>query len=169
MIPLAAAAIVGAAIGWGALAVARELASARAEAASARRLQILTAFAPALAAADADPKSLLVWQPLAAAARQLFPADFQAIDRASGALFPFTPEKVQAAHARWTADWLAWERSHDADCKLKAAVVEQEMAAAGSSPAARAKLEEIEREKLERYQRRYEEYVRVAKALQKLA
>jgi hypothetical protein len=38
----------------------------------------------------------------------------------------------------------------------------------GGAPAARARLEAIEREKLELYQRRYQDYVQVAKALQGL-
>jgi hypothetical protein len=77
---------------------------------------------------------------------------------------------VQAAHARCTADWLAWERSHDAEYKLRAAALEQALAAASESekPLARARLDAIEREKLERYQQRYEEYIRTAKALQAL-
>ena len=56
----------------------------------------------------------------------------------------------------------------DAEYKLKAAVVEQELAAAGASPVLRGKLDAVEREKLDLYQRRYSEYVRVAKALQAL-
>ena len=61
-----------------------------------------------------------------------------------------------------------WERTHDAEFKLKAAAVESELDASGSTPLLRAQLEAVEREKLEQYQRRYEEYVRTAKALQAL-
>ena len=114
------------------------------------------------------PRALLEWQPLARAARELFPEEFAALDRAAGAAFPFSAEAIQAAHARWTAEWLGWERSHDAEYKVKAAAVERELAASGGSPIVRARLEAVEREKLERYQRRYEEYVRTAKALQAL-
>ena len=156
------------AIVWGALAIAREIATAREAAARGRALQLLVAFAPAVSAADADPRALLVWQPIARAARQLFPDDFAALDRAAGKTFPFDAERLQAAHARWTAEWLAWERSHDAEYKLKASSLEQEIAASGGSALLRARLEDVEREKLERYQRRYEEYVRVAKTLQAL-
>jgi hypothetical protein len=78
------------------------------------------------------------------------------------------PDEIQAAHAQWTADWLAWERAHDAEYKLKAAAAEADLAAA-NTPVARARLEATEREKLELYQRRYQEYVRVAKALQALS
>jgi hypothetical protein len=100
------------------------------------------------------------------------------LDGAAGGTFPLTKAQLEAAHAQWTADWLAWEQSHDAEYKLKAAAVEQELTAAtgssvqGSSAASssmvRAKLDAVEREKLETYQRRYSEYVRVAKALQTL-
>ena len=75
---------------------------------------------------------------------------------------------VQAAHARWTAEWLAWERTHDAEYKLKAAEIEEELLASGGSTVVRGRLDGVEREKLDRYQRRYEEYVRVGKALQAL-
>ena len=76
---------------------------------------------------------------------------------------------MAAAHARWTSDWLTWEQTHDTDYKLKAAVLHAELAAAASRPSAAPGLEAVEREKLALYQRRYEEYTRVAKALQTLA
>jgi hypothetical protein len=105
---------------------------------------------------------------VAAAARKLFPEEFAAIDRAAGAIFPFDPKQIQAAHARWTAEWLAWERTHDAEYKLKAQAAEADLALSGGSAIARGRLEAVEREKIELYQRRYEEYVRVGKALQTL-
>jgi len=126
-------------------------------------------FAPAVAAAYNDPRAYLVWQPIARTARQLFPAESAALDRAAGGAFPFTPDAIQAAHAQWTTDWLAWERAHDAEYKLKAAQAQAEFAASGGSDAARARADAIEREKLDLYQRRYAEYVRVAKALQALS
>jgi hypothetical protein len=89
------------------------------------------------------------------------------LDRAAGSTFPFTREQIQAAHSQWTADWLGWERSHDAEYKLKAASLEHELAldaTPGGSMVARARLEAVEREKLDLYQRRYQDYVRVAKA-----
>jgi hypothetical protein len=46
--------------------------------------------------------------------------------------------------------------------------VEEEVERSGGSVAARGRLAGVEREKLERYQQRYAEYVRVAKALQVL-
>ena len=128
----------------------------------------MTLFAPAIAATQQDPRAFLVWQPLAKAARQLFPEEFAAIDRAMGGTFPFPGERIDAAHSQWTADWLAWELAHDTEYKLKAAIAEQELAAQGGSPVARARLAAVEREKLELYQRRYAEYVRTAKALQAL-
>jgi hypothetical protein len=160
--------IVAAALWWVAQQVVGELRASRHEASRARTLALVELFAPALRDAQNDPRALLVWQPLAKMVRELFPVECSALDRASGAPFPFTPGHVQAAHALWTTDWLAWERSHDADYKLKAAIVEQELAAAGSSPVLRGKLDAVEREKLDLYQRRYSEYVRIAKALQAL-
>jgi hypothetical protein len=164
---LFSALILAAAVIWGARAISGEIAAARKAAAGGRVLEVLGLFAPAISAVDNDPRALLVWQPLARTARQLLPDAFASIDRAAGATFPFSADRIQAAHARWTADWLAWERSHDAEYKLKATVAENELGAGGPLPA-RLKLEAVEREKLDLYQRRYEEYVRVAKALQAL-
>src|SRR5262249_23550026 len=98
---------------------------------------------------------------------QLLRAETAAIDRAAGGAFPFTPADLQAAHAQWTTDWLAWERAHDAEYKLKAAAAAAE-AAAAASDVARGRLDAVENEKLDLYQRRYSEYVRIAKALQAL-
>lgn len=153
---------------WSGALVARELRTSREQAARARVLDIIALFAPGVADAAKDPQALLGWQPLAVTARKLFGEAFVLLDQASGAAFPFSAEQIQAAHSRWTAEWLAWERSHDAEFKLKAAVAEAELIAAGGAPFARARLESVEREKLELYQRRYEQYVRVAKALQSL-
>jgi hypothetical protein len=165
---LLAAIIVAAAMLWVGQRVLAELRAARDEAARARVLAVMQLFSAGIAAARADPRELLTWHPLARAARQLLPGEFASLDAASGGRFPFTDEQVQAAHSQWTADWLAWERMHDGDYKLKAAVVEQELSTSTGSPWMRAKLEAIEREKLDLYQRRYQEYVRVAKTLQSL-
>jgi hypothetical protein len=164
---IAALALAGVAALFGRQIVA-ELQAAREEAARGRTLALLQMFTPGQAAAQADPRALLVWQPLAKTARELFPQDFASLDAAAGATFPFTKDQLQSAHAQWTADWLAWERAHDAEFKLKAAVAEQALTEAGGSALARSKLEAVEREKLEMYQRRYQEYVRLAKALQAL-
>ena len=142
--------------------------AARHSAQSARRLQLLRLFAPGVAAAADDARALLTWQPLASTARALFPDDFAELDRAAGATFPFSRDQIEAAHARWSTDWLAWELAHDAECKLKAAAAEEELRASPGSSVLRARVENVEREKLERYQRRYEEYTRVSKALKKL-
>jgi hypothetical protein len=167
MLLLAALIIAGAMI-WSALRIAREIESARSAAARGRSLQLLELFTAGIAAAEADPRALLVWQPMARAARDLFPEETAAIDRAAGSTFPFSRERLQAAHAAWTADWLAWEGTHDAEYKLKAVAAEHDAATAAGSPLGRARVDAIEREKLEKYQRRYEEYIRVAKALQAL-
>jgi hypothetical protein len=161
--------LVSAVIAWGCVRIASAVQAATHESARARALEILAIFAPAAGAAAADPRAILAWQPLARTARQLFPDQFAELDRASGGTFPFGAERIQAAHAQWTADWLVWERAHDSEYKLKAAAAQEEMARSEGSTLARARADLIEREKLELYQRRYEEYVRVAKALQGLA
>lgn len=148
--------------------IVSELRAAREEAARGRTAALIQMFTPAQMAARSDPRALLVWQPLAKMARGIFPEEFGSLDRAAGATFPFTKDQLQAAHAEWTADWLTWERTHDAEYKVKAAVAEQELTEAGGSALGRSKLEAVEREKLETYQRRYQEYVRIAKALQAL-
>jgi hypothetical protein len=150
------------------LRVAREMAMARGEDTRRRTAQLMNLFAPGIAAASEDPRALLVWQPFAVIARRVFPAEFTALDQAAGGRFPFTTEYIEAAHARWSTDWLGWERSHDSEYKLKAAEAEQQIAASGATNLIRARLEAIDREKLDLYQRRYSEYVRVSKALQAL-
>jgi hypothetical protein len=128
---------------------------------------LLTTFAPAAAAAQQDPKHLLVWYPLAQSSRKLFPDAFKDLDAAAGGAFPFTKEQLKAAHSRWTADWLAWERAHDAEYSLKTAQVQDEIdrVQGQASPLLRTRLAAIEQQKLERYQQRYEEYIKTAKAL----
>jgi len=165
---LVSALIVAAAVAWAALQIVVELRAARPGHSGDRVVALLTLFAPALTETRADPRAFLVWQPIAKAARQLFPDEFAALDRATGGTFPFPPERIEAAHSQWTADWLAWELAHDTEYKLKTAVAEHELAAQGGSGVARARLDTVEREKLELYQRRYGEYVRTAKALQAL-
>lgn len=134
-----------------------------------REVSLASLFAPAIERARDDPRVLLTWQPLAKTLRARFPEEFAALDAASGSSFPFSKDTLAAAHARWTADWLAWEKGHDATYKLKALVARQELKGDTTSDVARATLEAVEREKLELYQRRYEDYVRVGKALQGLA
>src|SRR5687768_14456572 len=129
---------------------------------------LLATFAPAAAAAKQDPKQLLVWHPLAQTSRKLFPEAFAALDAAAaGGAFPFSKEQFKAAHSRWTADWLAWERAHDAEYAVKTAQVQDEIdrTQGSASPLLRTRLAAIEQQKLERYQQRYEEYIKTAKAL----
>ena len=129
--------------------------------------QQLAMFASAVAAAQHDPKQLLAWYPLSQTSRKLFPEAFKALDDAAGGTFPFTKEHLKAAHARCTADWLAWERAHDAEYAVKAAEVQDQIdrAQVQASPLLRTRLAAIEQQKLERYQQRYEEYIKTAKAL----
>ena len=136
--------------------------------------QQIATFAPAAAAVQQDPRLLLVWNPLAQTSRKLFPAAFAELDRAAGGTFPFAKDQLLAAHARCTSDWLAWERAHDAEFSVKAAEVQNEIDRAGqsashASPLLRTRLAAVEQEKLERYQQRYEEYIKTAKALAALA
>ena len=163
------AVLVAGVLAWGVTQIVRELRASRDAEAQSRALAIVQLFAPAVEAVQADPRVLLVWQPLARAVRQLYPLESAAMDRASGGAFPFGRDLMAAAHARWTADWLSWERTHDTDYKLKEAILQQEAAAGGDTAVARARFDALEREKLAVYQRRYEEYTRVAKALQALA
>lgn len=160
--------IVAAAVGWSGVRIAQALEARRTEGAPLQTAQLLALFARGIDQARQDPRALLAWQPLATTARKLFPAEFAAIDAAGGGTFPFTIDQIQAAHARWSADWLTWERSHDGDYKLKAATAQEELGDRAATPYGRAWLEAIEREKLERYQQRYEEYTRVSKGLQAL-
>jgi hypothetical protein len=164
VIAAAVASIVSAVVA--AWAVKRVIEAARAEASRERTLQLLRLLSPGIAAAADDPRALLAWQPLASLARKLFPDESRLLDQATGGRFPFSVEHLQAAHARWTADWLAWEGTHDAEYKVRAAALEDELGSACTTPAGRARLEALQREKLERYQRRYEDYTRVSKALQ---
>ena len=165
---LISAIIVASALWWGARGIVRELRLSRTGAERGRVLAVVELFAPARAAAAADPRALLVWQPLAVATRKLCPDECAALDRASGGTFPFNADQIRAAHDQWTAEWLGWERSHAADYKLRAAIAERELTESGGASIARGKLDAVEREKLDLYQRRYSEYIRTAKALQAL-
>ena len=133
-----------------------------------RELSLASLFAAAMERAQQDPRVLLTWQPLAKTLRARFPDEFAALDAASGSTFPFSKDMLAAAHARWTTEWLSWEKAHDGTYKMKALVAQQELKGDVPPELARARLDAVEREKLELYQRRYEEYVRVGKALQAL-
>ena len=133
-------------------------------------LAIVQTFGPAQAAAHHDPTQLLTWHPLAEASRKLFPDAFASLDAATGGRFPFSKELVERAHAAVSSDWLAWEKAHDEEYRIKAAAAEQDLGRATGDAAAlaRARLDRIQHEKIERYQQRYEQYVRTSKALQAL-
>ncbi|MGE5242762.1 MAG: hypothetical protein ACM3SQ_00855 [Betaproteobacteria bacterium] len=162
---IAGAVIVAAAIGGAGWLLAARISARHRDAAVHAMLRL---FAPAIAETAHDPRALLIWYPLATLCRSLDPDSFARLDRAGAAPFPFTRDALERAHARWTADWLAWERTHDEEYRLKAAAAEEALAASGGSPVLRGRLEAVEREKLETYQRRYQEYVQVARALQQL-
>lgn len=166
MLSILSAVIVAAAVLWAGQHVARTLQRPAAD--DGRATALLTIFAPAVVAAASDARALLAWQPVAAAARTLYPKEFADLDRAFGSTFPFGAEAIERAHARWTAEWLAWEGRHDAEFKLKAASVEHELGGEVHSMFGRARLDAVEREKLALYQQHYEEYTRIAKGLQAL-
>jgi hypothetical protein len=168
LVLILAAFLVSGVLAWAGTQVTAELRRSRAEAMRTRALQIMELLGPGLAACADDPRALLVWQPLATTARKAFPEECALLDASAGGTFPFSIDQLSAAHAKWTTRWLEWERSHDAEYKLKAAAAASELTAAGSSALTRARVDAVEQEKLERYQRRYEEYIRTAKALQQL-
>jgi hypothetical protein len=128
---------------------------------------VLKTFAPAAADVQRDPRLLIAWYPIAQTSRKLFPDAFRALDDASGGAFPFTKALVEAAHAQCTAEWLAWERAHDADFAVRIAQVHDEIDRTSGPPSAflRTRLAAVEQQKLEQYQQRYQEYVKTAKAL----
>ena len=167
MIEIALAAV-AAAIWLGAALVSRRLASRQRD---ARILGLLATFGPVAERAQADPRVLLAWYPLASAARQAFPVAFRALEPGGQPRFPFSTSDLEAAHARWSTDWLDWERRQDAEHRAGREAVEAELERATdeTAPPLRARLEALEREKLEQYQRRYEEYVRVSRALKELS
>ena len=155
----------GAIVVW--LLITRPLRAQRHETAV---LTLLQMFGAAQSAAHQDPKQLLSWQPLAEGARRLFPAAFAALDATMGGRFPFPKELLERAHARVSSEWLAWEKAHDEEYRIKAAAAEHELTSATGEAAAlvRARIDRIQHEKIERYQQRYEEYIRTAKAIQAL-
>lgn len=128
---------------------------------------LLGALGPAVVAARADPEALVAWAAVARAARGAFPEACARLDAAAGGRFPFSSELIEAAHARWTADWLAWERQHDLKYKEQTAAAERELDAAGEDevPACQLRLAAVNQEKLQTYQERYEHYVRTGKAI----
>ena len=166
MIEIALAAV-AAAIWFGAALVARRLVSRRRD---AQILGLLATFGPAAERAQADPRVLLAWYPLASAARRAFPAAFRTLEPGGEARFPFSAADLEAAHARWSTEWLDWERRQDVEHRARREALEAELGQATdeTAPPLRARLEALEQEKLEQYQRRYEEYVRVSRALKQL-
>lgn len=125
---------------------------------------LLTSLAPD--AARGEPRDLLAWRATGDSVRRMFPDAVRDIERQTGEAFPFSHAVIDDAHARWTAEWLAWERRHDVEFKQRASALEAELQdAGGSTPAGRARLAALEDEKLQAYQQRYEEYVRVGNGL----
>ena len=159
---------VAAATGFGAFLVASALRSRQRD---TQILGLLATFGPAAERAYNDPRVLLAWYPVGGAARRAFPDAFAALEPDGEPRFPFSAADLEVAHARWTTDWLDWERRQDADHRAGREALEAELGQATdvNAPPLRARLEALEREKLEQYQRRYEEYVRVSRALAQLS
>lgn len=136
----------------------------------AQILSLLSTFGSVRQSTRSDPRALLDWYAVAESARRLFPDAVAALD-ADGARFPFGQADIETAHTNWTAEWLAWERDHDATYQRRADEIESDLHGATGEPAraARNALARLESEKLERYQRRYQEYVQVSKALAALS
>ena len=131
------------------------------------QLRLLEIFGAAIPRVQTMPPELVSWVQLANAARALLPHAFASLDAVSGRPFPFPAELVEGVHARWTSEWLAWEREHDSEYKRRTRDIEHQLSDAEGEALQplRARLGEIEQEKLLRYQERYEQYVRVGKAL----
>ena len=131
---------------------------------------VLATFGPAVAKVHVEPRALVAWASVATTARALFPDAFKELDAASGARFPFPATVIEDAHAKWTTQWLTWERDHDLECKRQTSRVEAELARASAedAPGLHSQQAAIEQEKLLRYQERYEEYVRVGRAMGEL-
>ena len=167
MIELALLAV-AATTGIGAILVRNALGFRRRD---AQVLGLLATFGPPCERARSDPRVLLAWYPVALAARRAFPQAFMVLDGDGQRRFPFGQAELEAAHARWSTEWLDWERRQDAEHRARREAVEAELerATAETAPPLRARLDALEREKLEQYQHRYEEYVRVSRALKELA
>ena len=136
----------------------------------AQVLGLLSTFASTAKEVRSDPRLLLVHYPVVVAARRCFPDAFSALEEPQSKSFPLGSLEIEEAHARWTAEWLEWERSHESEYQRKAAVLNSELVNTTDArmPALRAELEAVEQQKLDLYQHRYEEYVGVSRALAKL-
>ena len=130
-------------------------------------LRLLALFGPSVARVETEPRELMPWSHVAGCGRTLFPRAFRDLDEANGGRFPFSADLIESVHARWTAGWLAWERDHDIEYKRRATEIEHQLidVDAGRAATLRVELAGVEQEKLQRYQERYEEHVRIAKAI----
>ena len=126
---------------------------------------LVTVIPPSLA--TSDPRVILGWANSFGVVRRLFPMAIQRIEHVSGGPFPVSNAIIEQVHARWTTDWLAWERNHNAEFQEKSAALEAEAGTTGRmvDPDIRARSARLEDEKLQTYQQRYEEYVSIGKAL----
>ena len=130
-------------------------------------LRLAVTFAPAIANARKNPNAFVAWSGIARRVRKLFPEAFHQLDSAGNGRFPFSRDLIEAVHAQWTTEWLTWERQHDLEYKQRTQSLELESEGleGRSSEIIRSRIEVIEQEKLQRYQERYEEYVRIGKAI----
>ena len=121
--------------------------------------------------ARSDPQELIAWSGAIGMARAMYPEIVENLDAASGGQFPFTSELIEKAHSKWTTEWLSWERKHDTEFKERTREVLAHSGSFGDSMSQgdRAKLDSIEDDKLQSYQRKYEEYIRIGNALSALS
>jgi hypothetical protein len=130
-------------------------------------MKLIEVFGAVTARGRSDPRELVGWAETARMARRRFPDACEELDRAMNGRFPFSDELVETAHARWTTEWLSWERQHDTEYKDRAARLEAtlEGVAPDAQRVVRSNLASLEDEKLQTYQQRYETYVQVGTAL----
>jgi len=128
---------------------------------------LLSMFGPVIERSRSDPRIILSWHPIGEVARQTFPEAFATIEQKWVEKFPFNSAQIEAAHAQWTAKWLEWENDHNSDYQRKEESITAELNPEDreSSNEARARTDRLEQEKLQLYQRRYEEYVRISRGL----
>ena len=131
------------------------------------QLMVVLLTGAAAAVGRAEPRELLAWHATADVVKRIFPEVIADIESKGGESFPIPRKVLEDTHAKWTAEWLAWERQHDADFRKRTSVLQAELEATGHehTPDGHARMAALEDEKLQSYQQRYEEYVLVGKGL----
>jgi adenine phosphoribosyltransferase len=156
--------IVAAAIWWTAQQIVGELRAAR-DGRRAAGCSCSSSSLPRARRGAARSTAFLVWYPLARSRASCCRPTARLDPRRR--IVPVPAGAGAGAHAQWTMTGSPGSGPTTAS-KLKAATAEQALAASPDSPVLRGRLDAVEREKLDTYQRRCAEYVRIAKALQAL-